>query len=905
MSVMREGVPRPERERLVVALDELGPADLSSAGGKACRLAELRRAGVRVPDAVVVLAGAFQEHLEAAGLDGAARDAAELRQGVVATPLPEALARTILEALRKRGLHPEGPLVVRSSAAREDGADRSAAGVLTSVCGVRGEKEVLRAVRACWASLWGERAQAYWSGGGSDGDVAPAMGVLIQQAVPCEASGVLFTMNPLTGREEEMLVEVAPGPGGGVVSGLVSPDRYVLGFWDGEVRSARPAPGGQGPVVGEQVLVLLAETGRRVQEVFGRPQDIEFGVVDGRVHVFQARPITAWSFAADTGEWTSANFREVMPGFASTLGQSLSLHHDFARAQEELFRRLGLWRPEDEGTVWARTFFGHAYWNVGATKRVAARIPGFCERSFDRTVGIEPLYEGDGRVTPWTPATVLQAVPVLLALGRQYRRVPEEARTFLAWFDAEEPTWDLVDPEALDDDALAARVTWGLDLHSRTNRWALLVSLLSTQAQEDFHRTLAALERKVPEELRPSEARLLTGLDGMATARPLHDLWDLACRLEGVPGFRAALRVRSPAELAAGLGELARDGPAAAAWREVLAWLARYRHMANVDEDLSVPRWSEDPAVPLAVLRSYVLGGAGPGESPAAQLERQRRVREEEAAKARELGRRWWRWGLDPLWGRRFEGQYALVKKFCWWREETRVYLSRARYHCRRALVEQGRRWAEAGRLDRPEDIFWLELQEVLGLVRGEADFGEVAERARRRASVARLFRDFPVPPNILPGPFGPDGLPLRRTGRGEAGTPPGDGGGLPGGPERASGGPAEEGRVLQGVGCSAGRVTAPCRVVTRLEEAASLRSGEILVARYANPGWVPLFHLAAGLVLEEGGLLSHCAVVAREYGLPAVVQLKEATRILRDGDVVTLDGDFGTVTVDRTRTRP
>ncbi|RJQ10167.1 MAG: hypothetical protein C4551_02895, partial [Bacillota bacterium] len=658
---------------------------------------------------------------------------------------------------------------------------------------------------------------------------------------------------------------------------------------------------------------------------FGRPGPAGAGG-ESTLWVLQARPITAYSFSPDAGQWTTANFREVMPGFASLLGQSQSFHHDFSRAQEELFRRLRLWRPEDEGTVWSRTFFGHGYWNVGATKRAASRIPGFNERSFDRTVGIDPTYVGDGLVTPWNPKTIAGAIPVLVALGREYRRIPEEAKAFTEWFDREEPGWDEICPAELDDAALAERVRWGLDLHWQVNRWALLTSLLSTQAQEDFHRTMAALDRKrsagaTPD--LPTEARLMTGLEGMATARPLHDMWELADSLRRYPGALDLLRNTAPGELARRLPALARSGPDAEAWRLVAGWIARYRYMSNIDEDPSVPRWHEDPSVPLSMLRGYVAdaangregtpagtpaGTAAPrgragGRRPDEDAERQRKVRAEEEARARAVGRRWLRYGLDPFWLGRFQKQYELVKTFCRWREETRVYLSRARYHTRRFLVEQAGRWAAAGLLADADDIFWLTRDEVLALAGRESrapsggessspppDFDRAREAARRRRSLAVLYRNFAVPSNIQPGPFGPDGQPRAGAAVGVASM------------ERAGataeGGPA----LLTGVGCSAGTATARCRVARDIVEAAGLRAGEILVAPHANPAWVPLFNLAAGLVLEEGGLLSHSAVVAREYGVPAVLQVKRATELLRTGDVVSIDGLTGTVLVSRTQ---
>lgn len=799
-----------------IELTGLDGAGRHRVGNKAWRLAALARAGLNVPPARVLPAD------------------------VPLTPAAEEALGAAWEALG--GV----PLAVRSSCTHEDRPGFSLAGRFRTTLGVASREDLLEAVRACRASL--EHAPA-----------GAAMAVILQALVPAETAGVLFTLNPLTGREEEMLVEAAWGLGEPLVSGEINPDRVVLDFWEGRIREAAPgdkrfrrvpAPGGlrDEPVADPGTMALdrgqleqLARLGRLVQGVFGYPQDVEWAFAGGRFHLLQSRPITAWRFAPGFGQWSSANFREVMPGFTSILSQSMAIEHEFSLALEESFRRLRLWRRRDAGTVWARSIFGHAYWNVGATKRVVARLPGFRERAFDRTVGIEPRYAGDGRVTGHTPAAVLGALPTLLALRRQYRTLLTEAKAYTACFERDEPAWEAVDPRRLDDRALAERVAWAVELHARANRWALLVSLLATQAQDDFQVLLGRLNARMPDPV--SEARLLTGLSGVATVRPVLELWRLS-RLARAAGVRS-------------LADQPPDGAWAAGWQ---AFLRSFRYLADVDEDLACPRWDEDPRAPLGMLEGYLASE----EDPAAAMDRQRAVREEEAGRVwRCLGR-----GPRGAWQvSRFRSQYELVKAMCWWREETRVYLSRARHHTRRVLVEQGKRWAEAGITVRPDDIFWLTRSDLLALAAAAADPAAVRARVGRHRELPHLYRNFRPPLAIDPGLSpGPSSLPA--------------------------------GRVHQGLGCSAGVGVGPARILRSLEDAGRLKRGEVLVAPAANPAWIPLFGLAAAIVLEEGGLLSHSAVVAREMGVPAVLQVTGATTAFGGGTTLRVDGLQGVVEV-------
>jgi len=869
-------------------LEQAAGLDPSLVGSKAQHLGRLRDQGYSVPPGVVIPTTIMRTLLEAHGCPGSGhlgeeREARRIREVLLGAPLPPYIGDSLARALSSwfdRGGTGDGMIIVRSSSPAEDTADHSYAGQLNSLIVPPDTDRILAAVRSCWASVWEPAARAYAQAvhrGRSDEDGLVA--VLVQRLVDAQTSGVLFTLNPMTGREEEMLVEAVWGLGGLLAEGRVTPDRSVVHLWDDElierslarkevmlVPTARGAeerpvpPRDQGrPCLETHHLLELRDLGRRVQREMGYPQDIEWARSNGQFFIVQSRPITTLSFAPGTGQWTSANFREVMPGFASHLSQSQSFHHDFARSMDEVFARLKLRRPEDGNIQWSRTFFGHGYWNVGATKKMMARLPGYRERDFDRTVGIEPDYEGNGHVTGWGPRAIWQGIPTLLALNREYRRVLREAEQFCRWYDRREDRWDQVEPNQLDDSDLAAWTRFGLELHWRTNRQALLVSFLGTQAQDDFHRMVEKINRRAGRGQPISEARLLTGLTGMATARPLLELWQLS-RKAVAEDQPARIILDTPVDRLADALRTERVG--SAWWDDFTDFLQRYRYMAKVDEDLACPRWWEDPETPLAMLQRYVTDREA--QDPYEKVERQRQVREREADRAVRLAR--------GVLGRilphtsSFERQYELVVRLCWWREETRIYLSRARYHTRRFLCEQGKRWVDIGILEQPDDIFWLSREEAIRLLAAELPPSVARDQVTRRRAVPELYRHFTPPLAISPGGLSSPGN--ERVGDG----------------------------VLRGLGCSPGTVTARCCVVRSLDEANKLEAGRILVAPYANPGWTPLFQLAAGLVLEEGGLLSHSAVVAREYGLPAVLQVKDCTRSFRDGDLLRIDGLLGTV---------
>jgi pyruvate,water dikinase len=873
--------------RFVLQFDEVGQGDTHLVGSKGLRLAELARAGLPVLPGFCVTTAAYRAFLSHNGLEAvvSAGNEAAVRDHITSAELPPDVARAILEAYETLS----APVAVRSSATAEDSQEASFAGQYDTFLNVTDAEAVLEKVRACWAGLWNERALAYMREQGLD-PFQTDMGVVVQRQGQAQAAGVLFTLNPLTGREEEMIIEAAWGLGEAVVSGRVTPDHYVVNARDREVLARdianqsvvliagadggvreQPLPPEQHdqPVLSDEQLLELTELGYQVQAIYGYPQDIEWALVEdsqtphtrGFV-LLQTRPLTSFSFDPSLGQWTSGNYREVLPGFASPLAMSLSLEHDYGRALSEFFRDIKM-GERSPGTVWGRPFFGRAYWNVGITKQFVALVPGFKERVFDKTVGIEPTYAGDGLTTGWSPRTILRALPILYALKDQFKNLWREGRAYRDRFLNETETALMaVNPASLSDEELAEYCRHMAELHWEANGTAIRVSMLSTQAQDDFEPMVRRLNATLPIDRRIAEGDLITGLSDVRTAQPTLELWELARTALEDSQVAAAVTQGDPD----GIPErLMTTEPGRAFWVQVQDYVARYQYMAPIDEDISQPRWDEDPSFVLSTLRAYAL--ADESMDPTQRLEEQRQVRRRTERRVLEILSRSWR-RLWPFGRRSFINQLRLVRRYVWWREETRVIASRAFYQCRRFYKELGRRWATQGIIDEPDDIFNLRWPAIRAVLDGEEPAASLRDQVESYLRLKACYRNF-EPPSVIGV-----GASLRKLV-----VRPGQ-------------------RVFEGVPCSSGQVEGMALVVETLEEARALQRGEILVARYTNPGWTPLFNLAAGVVIEEGGLLSHGAVVAREYGIPAVLRIEGATKIFKTGQRLRIDGSAGTVEI-------
>jgi pyruvate,water dikinase len=878
---------------LVVPLESLSRGDLAQAGGKATSLGEMLRAGLPVPPGFCLLTGAYAAAAEAtelgplvaqlAGLPPGdprlASLAAAARERLEAAAIPAAIRAAVTAAYAALG--PDQPVAVRSSATAEDLPFASFAGQQDSYLNVIGSWPLLEAVRRCWASLWTERAVAYRASNGI-GQAAVRLAVVVQQMVEAEAAGVMFTANPLSGQRRQAVVDASPGLGEAVVSGAVNPDRFVLDRDSGAVverwlgdkrlvveplagggtrRVPRDQPGAaEQACLSEAQLRALGGLAERVERLFGQPQDVEFAFDRaGRLWLTQARPITTlYPLPAPPGDGARIYFsfnvaqgvlRPLTPlgaqaiqlvagGVARLLDRPPADRYRGPGAVVEAGQRLFLDLTEAVRSPLGRPLL----WRFLAIAEARTAL-------ILRRLGDDPRF-APRRASPWPLARAafalvrrtrlpLVVARCLLRPDSAARRVERVYRHFEA-LGAVRPEASaeahLAAAERLLRGAPAALVAVAPVMLAALLAFLLAGRLLRGRASED---ELQVVRRGLP--YNPTTEMDLA-------------LWRIARRLADDEPSRAALLADEPAELARRY--LAGQLPSLLQ-RQLAGFLAQYGHRGVAEIDLGLPRWSEDPTHLLGALANY-LQLERPEAAPDAQFARA--AREAEAAVERLAGR---------LGGPRGAVAGALLRRtrdLAGYREMPKFLLVLGFDRARRHLLSVGGALAEAGRLARPDDVFFLTLPEAWAGLAGQDLHATVAER---RASYEQELRRRHVPRVLLSDGTEP-----------EASLPPAA---------------AAPDGTLFGTPASPGRVTAPARVVLD-PTGARLEPGEILVAPSTDPGWTPLFLTAGGLVMEMGGSMSHGAVVAREYGLPAVVGVPQATERLQSGDLLALDGAAGTV---------
>ncbi|HEU4547838.1 MAG TPA: PEP/pyruvate-binding domain-containing protein [Microlunatus sp.] len=862
----------------MVPLEALDAGAVERGGGKGANLGELIAAGFPVPPGFCVTTAAYRHAVVSSGLgvaiegalqdvrgdDPASADRAAARIAGLFEDLqvPEDLSEEILSAYRMLGMP---PVAVRSSATAEDLPGASFAGQYATSLNVRGADELFVAVRHCWASLWSASAIAYREHRGFQ-QHRVAIAVVVQRLIAAEVSGVLFTANPVTGARDEIIVNAALGLGEAVVGGSTTPDSFALDHTTLSVRARRvgrqevetvlaehgtaerPLEPGRSrrPALNDAQLVALARVGLDVEGRFETPQDIEWAYAEGRFWVLQARPITnlppeplpgvRWEPPFPDSAWWRRQVVENLPEPLSPLFDELYVREGLERSIEafmELFRN------------------------------VRFSLDDFAERPIFTTINGFAYSRANYKLS-W------RSVPKLLRVTFEEFRIMFGGRMVAYWRDQALPDylaavdrWKAADPAIEPDERLMTGVR---ELALADARYWLACSLMVgrakiTDALLGRFLTLAAPGRRL------TSGMFLRGFPS-PTVDAETELEGLAEQLRDSEELRTLVGATPAAELPEPLAGI----PAGRRWLIAFSrYLDRYGHQVY-NLDFVVPTQKDDP---LPVLVSLKTMTQRPGRDP---LARQRAIITERDTLVDATSK-----SLGPLRRRTFAVLLDWARRCGPDREQSLFYMGAGWPTLRRMAIELGRRLADSGSLNTPEDIFFLQTSELRTAVsarkpgRATPELASVAHQRRELRDARKRLHPPPLVPqgyNLRFGPFDMSAFETQRRN-------------------------VAEGTTLLGFAVSPGRTTAAASVILSPSDFSRMEPGTILVCPTTTPAWTPLFSQAHGLVTDVGGVLAHGSIVAREYGIPAVLGTGSASRRIRHGQRITVDGDQGLVILE------
>ncbi|MBS2031584.1 MAG: phosphoenolpyruvate synthase [Deltaproteobacteria bacterium] len=857
----------------VLNLQEIDRTQISAVGGKGAHLGALSRIeGIRVPAGFCVTTDAFRrvmaevpslnarlERLSLLKTDD--RDAiralsAELRELIEGIAIPSELTASITGALAK--LDENAAYAVRSSATAEDLPTASFAGQQDTYLNVVGARAILEHIRRCWASLFTERAVTYRLRNGFDHRKVQ-MAVVVQRMVFPQTSGILFTADPISGHRKVASVEAVFGLGEALVSGLVNAD--VFKVRDGKVsskaiaaksRALEASPSGgtreqtieparrEQPALSDAQVLRLVELGRRIESHLGGPQDIEWCLVDDAFHIVQSRPITTLfpiPAASDNENhvYVSVGHAQMMTDAMTPLGLSvwqMTTPRPMAEAGGRLFVDVTAQLSSPASRASLLELFGRGDPLLRDALQTLLERGDFIKLASDAAPAAAPPPKPAIPPLESNPALVIELIEGTQASIAAATRAIR-GKTGAALLD-----FIVADFQEL------RRVLFEPRGHQ------VFMSAIEATWWINDHVLEWLGEKNAADVLTQSVPNNVTSEMGLA----LLDVADV---------IRPHPEVVNLLERAAGddfLNELPNLAGGREAFDAIQAWLEKYGMRCVGEIDITRPRWSERPSALVPLLLGNVKNfepGAGKKRFEQGQQEAQKKEQELlERVRSLPDGEQ-----------RAAETKKAIdrVRAFIGYREYPKYGMVSRYFVYKQAMLEEARRMAQAGVLREKDDIYYLRFQELHDVARtGRADH-ELIRKRREAFALHQLLK----PPRVL-------------TSEGEALT----------GSWRRNDVPAG---ALVGLAVSAGTVEGRARVILDMADA-KLEAGDILVTAYTDPSWTPLFVAIQGLVTEVGGLMTHGAVIAREYGLPAVVGVENATQRIRDGQRIRVHGTEGYV---------
>ncbi|NJD77876.1 MAG: pyruvate, phosphate dikinase [Candidatus Methanoperedens sp.] len=879
-------------EKYFLNWEEAFSSAIQDAGGKGKNLGSLHRYGFPVPAGGVLTSRAYwdffqhndlMETIHAASSINA-EDVLEpanekmlidIRQKITEGEVPDIILQELSEKLTNMELLNKS-VAVRSSATAEDSAAASFAGVHESFLNILGLPDIIKAIKNCYTSLWTPRAVAYRRKMGFSDDKVGAA-VVIMELVPAVAAGVAFSCDPRTGRRDVMIISANFGLGESVVSGAIEPDEYILATeivlpeiiekkTGSKKRYTRLRHEGATELLdaGEDVnkkqvlndarIIELGSLTLRVHEALGGGiicQDIEWAFDGKQFYVLQARPVTKLpepNFPGLAGQpviWSNSNIKDAAPFVWTTLNWNIG-HRNLNLMLKSQLLAAGYHPPPRIN--WVRLYKGRGYFNLSALQWGFYDAVGYLPGDTNKLLG---GHQPEIKVPAGNPMGGWKGIiRVLRRLNLVFNILKTQISAKKIFKDMwqKAQSWDRLDFHDMTDQELITLIT---EIGQKYIEFAPAYMMFSSSASLPLDMLARTLEKDFPGRGYSLTNNLLAGSAEITSAEHGYRLIELA---NTVQKDEAAYRYFTSEHFdpAAFKNEIPVDSQFR---KEFDEFLNDFGHRAVYEAEIANPRWSENPGYLLENIRAAVLS-PDKKDNRKAQAEKRKVAQEEIARKLK--------WSFQhikvSMWVRQ-------ARKGSEMREMAKSVFMKPLEPVRLLYQDIGRRLAERGILNEQADVYHCTITELVAILCGYWDGSGlkvlVTERKKLREELSQLD-----PPDVII-----DEVPQPKT---EA--------------------PHSYGKVMTGIGVAAGKASGQARLISHPGENTRLQAGDVLVAPSTDPGWTPLFLRANALVMEVGGFLSHGAIVAREYGVPAVVNVPGVMKTLKDGEQLTVDGDEGKV---------
>lgn len=791
-----------------------------SFGGKANQLAYLTDLGFNVPAFAVLPANCC---------------APFFKKDKILNPdkLEQTLKACYSEALNLLGAKTD--LVVRSSASLEDGTHHSFAGQFESVLNIQNEAAFIEAFKTCYLSKYQSTVQHYCSNNNINIDEI-YVHIIIQKYMPAEYAGVCFSVNPLNGKDTELVVEGVRGHNEELVQGQISPSTYFFDWYQAVLTNQYIE---NNHIIPDQVLQNVYDVALKIQQVFGTPQDIEWVYYNKDLHIVQTRPLTAIHMDVKD-DWTNANLKDGGISSEITTPMMYSLYEDAFESTLSNYLKSVHLSPSKEPEKWFNEFMLYGYWNLGASKEGVKKIPGFIERDFDQDLGVEINYDGKGHVTNWTLKSIFNGLLIVSKLNKSIQGTINNSSKELQHFkDIINKYKHLnISKQPINKASKIFDQLFLMD-HKRLEGSYFKVIYNNSNNSSLFK---SALDKK-RDKYQLNPLKLMAGIEDVSHLKPIHEIWHLTQKIALQPALKSYFLSASEDQLVQAyfknnLPDFQKD---------ITAIIEKYDYHSEKELDIMYPNWNEKPHQVFTSIKHFLIDNT---DFPAMQ-KKQVEIFNQEFKKVKQ---------------KHFKRKIQKYRKLLWLREEYRDHSSQLYAILRNMLLQIGTLLVEKKWISDKNDVFFLKKQELSSFLQTSAvsKYQNIIRKNRIRFN---SFKNYKKPNEIW----------TQRT------------------TTHALKNTASE-HTFTGIPCSTGNVKLRVYVVHHIEHADTIPEDCILVTPFTNPAWTVYFSRIKGLITETGGMLSHGAIISREFGIPAVLGVQNISTLLKTGDLVELDGDSGTV---------
>ena len=815
-------------------------------GNKAKFLMEMKHNGFQVPNGFVIDSDTYKEEIKLNKIDTKIKELLnKINKNNISKTSNDIIKlfdnfnfkKELKDEINSK-LNNQKLYAVRSSGTKEDLDEFSFAGQYETFLNVD-KKDIFDKIISCYKSMYSEVLLSYFVNNNiSLEDIS--MSVIVQEMVQSKYSGICFTIDPVTGNDKTMLIEVGEGLGENIVSGQNKPEQYTYNWYEKKFYTKE-----ENKFINNELLITMGHEFFRIMSYFGYPCDIEFAIENNKLYILQARRITKIKYQGYNYLWSTADFKDGGVSATICTPYMWSLYeYIWEYILKKFIVDSKILREDELPKKLGDMFYARCYWNLSAVKKAMSRVVGYKEREFDSEYGITPTYEGDGETTGITLKSIIAIIRMALAQKKILKTRSINAQKYKdellnkyyyykGMYDANsilniKDTWK----KLTHDDYLQSEGTYFWQIFINTVHQSLNKDSLLKYIEEDDYLTL------------------IGNIDDISHLLPFYDMWDVSRNIRKDKEINKYWNEKNIDEIINDMKTIDNKYY----FDEVKNIIKIYGYHSDKELDVTYPCYYEDIKPIITNIKDLV--SLDDSYSP---KEDQEKGKKKYLNKLEEIKNKIGIGNYEDL-----EKKIVKIRDMLWWREEFRDISTRFYYLIRVYTIELSKELVKEKVIEKEEDIWFLKVGNLWDYLDNKLTNEDILDLIERNKEYYNAYRNY-MSENEIGSVFSEDQNQIKTS-------------------------------EIKGLGANNGIVTATARVIESFDEIDKLQEGDILVTKFTDTGWTPKFAILKGIVTEYGGILCHAAIVSREYGIPSIVSCTDVMSKIKDGEIITINGSTGEV---------